>query len=513
MTLQVLHTDPIERDDITETFDEGEIQAIKKVPRKFTRGFNNYNYGQRGFASASIQNINTVLSQAQLKQCAYVWINNGIVRQCINKLCWHLLGERTSFTVDPNDELTEFIAKEKQRQLVAEILGESKNRVEELRVKLIRVNKRCHLFDNNLKLVKNTFLFGRNFQRILRFSPNKEKSETQPYAWPRFGEPEAIAPMNSLRIQDVKVNERTLKFQGYYYDFGVNKERKQLIPSTEMIPMWNDDDNVLDMTYASGVPLVWSILSVAQAIDTMNDEDVPEYVKGLYAKLGVAYAGGPGKAIVTAFRKQLEVASIVVTGKKDANIQTVDLGGSLMDIMNGREASAKFIAWSTAIPLFIIFEDTANFATANQALQAFKAGTLDRMRRWLQDALETYWYDPILSDHFDIPIEQVIAQRIKIKAIIKDIVYDMRKDQVATEVSLVQAGIKTPEEALEALGEDELLDRRRQQQDMRDQMKQEAINEIRAKVIANGGDPNTFQQGQPNNNQQPQQDQGTGGQA
>lgn len=489
MAFAALRQDPFEEDDVTQTFDTETVQSIKKVSRKFKHTIN---YNGRGFSSASTQNLNTVLTPTQLKQCAYVWINNGVVRQCVNKLVWHLLGQRTHFVVQPNSELTEFIAKERQRLLVAEILGEENNRVEELRIKLIRVNKRCHLHDHASKLVKNTFLFGRNFQKILRFPVNKEKSDEQSYVWPRFGEPEAIAPMNSLRIQDVKVNDRTLKFEGFLYDYGLTKDRKKLIKPDEMIPLWNDDDDVLDMTYYSGVPLVWSILSVAQSIDTMNDEDVPEYVKGLYAKLGHAYAGGPGKALVTQVRKELEVASILVHGKKDLKIETVDLGGSLMDIMNGREASAKFIAWSTAVPLFIIFEDTANFATANQALQAFKVGTLDRMRTWLQDSLETYWYDPILSDHFDIPIAQVIAARIKIKAIIEDIIYDMHKDIAVTEVSLVQAGIKTPEEALEALGEDELLERRQQQQQVKDQMKEEAINEIRAEIIANGGNPNQF---------------------
>ena len=281
---------------------------------------------------------------------------------------------RDRFIVEANTELTEFIEKAKVAELVTSILGESANRVPELQQRLIRVNKRCELHQNLIKLCKNSFLFGRNFLGIERF-PIADSN-----GWTRFGEPRALKPMNSLRIVDVAVDESTYAFNGFFYDYGIERKRKQLVKPIDMIPLWNDDDNVLDQTYYSGTSLAWSCLTVAQAIDVMNDEDVPEYVKNLYAKIGECYAGGSQKSLIQAVKQELQGGSMLVHGKKELRMTALDVAGSLTDLMNGREASAKFIAWSMAIPLFIIFEDTANFATANKAMQTFKVGTLDRMR-------------------------------------------------------------------------------------------------------------------------------------
>ena len=464
-------------------FDPETIASVKRTTRRKLN--HKIAYGQRGFAGASITNVKQILTNTQLKYCANEWINNGIIRQCLNKLVHHLLGQRTKFIVEPNAELTEFVEREKLSQLVTSILGESGNRVPELQQRLIRVNKRCELHDNLVKLCKNSFLFGRNFLGIERF-PISESN-----GWVRFGEPKALKPMNSLRIVDVKVNEDTYAFEGFYYDYGIEGKRKRLIKPIDMLPLWNDDDNVLDMTYYSGTSLVWDCLSVAQSIDVMNDEDVPEYVKGLYAKLGECFVGTNSKAVIQAVRKELEDATMLVHGRKDLRMTAIDVASSLMDIMNGREASAKYIAWSMAIPLFIIFEDDSNFATANKAMQAFKVGTLDRMRTWIQNALEKYWYDPMVADHLNIDLEQVLAARIKVKAVIEDIVYDLPEEIANKEVALVNAGIHTVEQALENMGEDKFLQERKLREAERLAAKEEGINEAREIVNKIGSETGT----------------------
>jgi hypothetical protein len=449
-------------------------ETIGSLIRSKKRKFNHkISYGSRGFSGASISNVKTILTNTQLKQCANEWINNGIIRQCINKLVHHLLGQRTKFLVEPNAELVEFIEREKLAQTVTAILGEAANKVPELQQRLIRVNKRCELHSNLQKLTKNSLIFGRNFLGIERFS----KADSN--GWEKFGEPRALKPMNSLRILDTQVNEDTYAFEGYFYDYGVENKRRELVKSIDMIPLWNDDDNVLDMTNYSGTSLVWTALSAAQAIDVMNDEDVPEYVKGLYQKIGECFVGTNSKAVVQAVIKELEDSNFLIHGRKDLRMTALELGGSLADIMNGREASAKYIAWAMAIPLFIIFEDTANFATANKALQAFKVGTLDRMRTWIQNALEKYWYDPMLADHLNIDLEQVLAARIKVKAVIEDIVFDLPEEIANKEVALVQAGIHTVEQALENMGEDKFLQERKIREAERLAAREEGINEAR----------------------------------
>lgn len=452
-------------------FDRETITSIKVGSKR--RFKHTINYNQRGFSAANISSVKQILTNQQLIQCANSWINNGIMRQCLNKLVHHLLGQRTKFLVELNSELTEFIEKEKLAELVTSVLGEPELRVPELQQRLIRVNKRVELHNNLIKLCKNSLLFGRNFLGIERFPIN------QSGGWSQFGEPKALKPMNSLRIVDVAVDENTYAFNGFYYDYGTQDKRKALVKPIDMIPLWNDDDNVLDQTYYSGTSLAWSCLTVAQAIDVMNDEDVPEYVKNLYAKIGECFAGGSQKSLIQAVKQELQGGSMLVHGKEKLRMTAIDVAGSLNDLMNCREASAKFIAWSMAIPLFIIFEDTANFATANKAMQTFKVGTLDRMRTWIQGALEKYWYDPMLADHLNIDLEQVLAARIKVKAVIEDIIYDLPEEIATKEVALVQTGIHTVEQALENMGEDKFLQERKAKQLEIGQARTDAINEAR----------------------------------
>ncbi|HEY1247580.1 MAG TPA: hypothetical protein VGE97_01210, partial [Nitrososphaera sp.] len=149
-------------------FDKEEIASVQRASkRKFKHEIA---YRRQGFSAASITSVKPILTNQQLIQCANSWINNGIMRQCLNKLVHHLLGQRTKFLVEPNTELTEFIEKIKLAETITSILGESKNRVPELQQRLIRVNKRVELHQNLIKLCKNAFLFGRNFLGIERFS-------------------------------------------------------------------------------------------------------------------------------------------------------------------------------------------------------------------------------------------------------------------------------------------------------------------------------------------------------
>src|SRR5215510_15951450 len=98
-------------------FDKEEITSVQRASkRKFKHQIN---YNQRGFSAASISNgVKPILTNQQLIQCANSWINNGIMRQCLNKLVHHLLGQRTKFMVEPNTELTEFSEKLKLAETI-----------------------------------------------------------------------------------------------------------------------------------------------------------------------------------------------------------------------------------------------------------------------------------------------------------------------------------------------------------------------------------------------------------
>ena len=75
-----------------------------------------------------------------------------------------------------------------------------------------------------------------------------------------------------------------------------------------------------------------------------------------------------------------------------------------------------------------MFEDTANFATANQVMQTYKVTTILRHRQWLANVLEKYWYDPIVADWFDCDIDKVVEQEVRIKPVFDDINFETNLD-------------------------------------------------------------------------------------
>ena len=60
----------------------------------------------KGLAASSVSNVKTVLTKQQLQQCADAYTNNGIVRTAIDKSVFFIQGDRSSFVIEPNDELT-----------------------------------------------------------------------------------------------------------------------------------------------------------------------------------------------------------------------------------------------------------------------------------------------------------------------------------------------------------------------------------------------------------------------
>jgi hypothetical protein len=111
-----------------------------------------------------------------------------------------------------------------------------------------------------------------------------------------------------------------------------------------------------------------------------------------------------------------------------------------MEVIN---ALAKHMSIAMNLPLFMLFEDTTNFATANQVMQVYKTGVLTRYRTWLQGILEDYWYDPILADHLGIDVADVISAPIRIKAIFQDINFETRKDIIDADKILMDEGVFT----------------------------------------------------------------------
>ena len=414
-------------------------------------------------AASSIKNIRTLLDRDQLLDCADVYINNGIVRAVVDKSVWFTLGERTRFIVEPNQELLEGATDQEVRKLFEAVKNDKPLRQStdtqgssaELRIKdlirnLVRVNKRVELHDRLTKWDTNIEVFGRAFLQIKRF----EKKT----GWNKFGEPEALYLLNPTRIKDIDVDDQTTEFKGLWYDYGVPDRDNIKVKSTELISGWHDDNNVFENTYYSGASPIWTVLSVAQAIEVILDENIPEATK-VGGKFSLIYTGTNKKQVADDIRNELEQYTHLVHNYPGLKAEVHDLARDPNEQPDVINKLAKYICQSLNLPLFLLFEDTANFATANQTMQVYKVSTLNRYRTWLQGILEKYWYDPMLADHLNIELEDVISADIKIKPVFEDISFETRLETITGCGQLQAMGVYRPVDSAKKLDEDEIVNR------------------------------------------------------
>ena len=176
---------------------------------------------------------------------------------------------------------------------------------------------------------------------------------------------------------------------------------------------------------------------MSQSDDVINDEDIPEITKNTGGVLTLIYGGTNNDDKLRELTNKLDGKTQVVHGLEGIDVKSVPLGRDPHELTDVRISNGKYICQCMSLPLFLMYEDTANFATANQTMQTYKAGVLKRYRTWLQGILEDYWYDIILADHLGIEIKDVISSPIKVKAIFADINFETRKEVIESDKILV----------------------------------------------------------------------------
>jgi hypothetical protein len=357
-------------------------------------------------------------------------------------------GDRTGFAVVPNPELLEG-ATDQELKNIKKTLTEDED-LKQLKKKIVRCNTRVKLFDRIDKLLVSTLLFGRNALGIERFPKDKE--------WPKYGQPRALKHLSSLRITDVTMDKATYEFLGLDYDFGRNIGVK-FEPAIDLVPAFWDDNNVQDNTNYSGTSAAWAVLSACQSIDVIMDEDIPESVRQTWAKFGIIYAGTSKKAVIKEMIDELKSSTWFIHNQAELRAEVHDLKSSLQELTTVTNDLSKFICMSLSLPLFLLFEDTANYATAEQVMQVYKNGLLKRNRTWLQGILEDYWYKPILADHLMIDVEDVIESDWRIKATFQEFDFSPRKSKLEADKLLFDMNVYNREDVARSNGLDEIAER------------------------------------------------------
>jgi len=459
---------------------------IEEIPSNFwLKGIQNkpvYNHkvsdSIHSLSAAAISNVRNPLDRPRLEQCADAYFNNGVVRTIVDKSVWFVLGPHVKFVIEPNDELVEGMDDAKTRKIEDRIANNSGYK--QLRKDILRINKRVQLHDRLTKFMKNINVYGRTFDEIKRFPTTSD--------WPIFGEPQALKPLHPMRVKDTVINQDTYEFEGIVYNYGTRGREAVKVPSEKLLAGWYDDDNIFDNTYGAGASPVWTVLSASQTIETILDKNLPEFVTGIAEGFGFIYSGSNKKSVSEQIKKELAHSTFFIHNYKDLDVKQIDIARDPNELRSVVEGLGKYMCQALNLPLFLLFEDTANFATANQVMQVYKVSTLNRLRTWLSDILEKYWYDPILADYFNIPIEEVISQEVRIKPVFEDINFETRLDIVTADEKLVNMGVYDPIDVAEDIEDDKVVRKLELQQSAIDEQRQASIDQVQA-IRAKGLSP------------------------
>ena len=430
------------------------VKQFNKVEPEFLSLGTKRNFTKSSLAAATIINSGnpvSVLNRKQLEQCGNAYINNGIVRTVVDKTVYFINGERSSFVIEPNDELTEGLDDAEVRKLQDKLKNDSN--IKELRRKLVRVNKRVEFNQECTKLLTSTFVFGRGGLEIDRFGKTNDEDNG---SWPVFGEPRGLTHLTSLNIKEVTKDSKD-KLKTFEYESDIGKTRT--INVNNLIPAFNDDNNIINNTNFSGLSAVWPILEAAHVMEAIIAEDMPEITRIAHSKQGIMYAGTSKKSTLRKLREELEAGTWLVHNEEGLTAEVFDTSIDPMKLMQVVDALARYTCMSASLPMFLLFEDTANFATANQVMQVYKAGMLKRHRTWFQGILEKYWYDPMLADHLNIELKDVISADIKIKAIFPDINFETRKEILEGDQIAANLGVLNKVDIAKDIGREDIIPR------------------------------------------------------
>jgi len=463
---------------------------------------------RRSLHAATINNVRTLLTMEQMKDCAEAYANCGMLRSIVDKNTYFTKGDRTRFVIEPNDELTSGLKDQEIRKIEDEISGDEKYK--QLRTDLLRLNKRVQLDDRLNKFLTQIQIFGRSFLEIERLKPDDPESKIETGFGKAedsqnkrfYGEPIALKPLTPFRIEQTLVNARTYEFEGLYYNFGYDTSdkrtqqrgsegNKKKIDAVNLVCGWYDDNNVFDSTFFSGMSPVWTVLSAAQTVEVALDQNIPEFLMAVAEGFGSIYTGTNKKSVATDIKNTLKHSTWFIHNYENLKMDKVDLARNPEELTTTVRSLCQYICQALNLPLFLVFEDTANFATANQVMQSYKVSTLTRHRAWLQGILEKYWYDPILADFYGIEVEDVIAQEVKIKPIFEDINFETRLEIIAGCQQLVSMGVYNPSDVAKDIN-NKTVQRRLEMEDaaVQQDMKKSIDAETGKETVAGPANPN-----------------------
>jgi hypothetical protein len=379
---------------------------------------NFYPYTPKNPFAAAQDNINNpnaiqlenLMDNVQLSEGADAFFSDGVMRSLISKQIDFVLPDRTKCTVtvdqtwlDNKSNLDEKFAK-KYKEI-------EKPKIAEYLIRISRLMEKLHFWDREIKLLVTSTIFGRNALYILK--DMEDESET----YPNFGKPIGLTLLNPLSIKKARIDNDTQEFDGFVYDWGIKDRQQEPIPKDKLIPFFYDDFNIYKNTYFSGMTRLFSLVGIAHSNQLINSYDLPEATKSQYTNTEFVYAGQPSQILARKFARSVK-SGINFHDQVGLRVDEAHAAKQIIDILETRDRNYQAMSMILGIPIFLLFGDSSNFATAAIAMQSYINGTCHRLGTFFMDTLEEYFFMPLLADISGITLVELIDKHVnRVKAI------------------------------------------------------------------------------------------------
>lgn len=276
------------------------------------------------------------------------------------------------------------------------------------------------------------------------------------------GLPVDLKQFSSRNLGNVYADPKSWRLLGVeYYDLLVPRENEKpkIFKSEDLLYFTNMDYNLKASTLFYGVSKIKPIIGASVAKRIIIDEDMPELAKSMWApKYLLPAPGVTTQAKLNAIANGLDPAKINVISADIGQPIVIPASDKLMEMMNTVHELDKVIIRGIGVPITMLpgYEDVTNRATIQSVLQGFMETRVEFERSVLQAQLDAQWYDTLLMEFTQKPIEEL---DYKISLEFQNLVMDTFKEKAQGVAELKNMGLPISDEAyLEMLGLDNLID-------------------------------------------------------
>lgn len=375
---------------------------------------------------------------------------NHVIQHGIHLYTALLLGKRTKTIVDVNRE---FMNLDVQKQTLQNTFNDEE--IDKTRTWCDRINRQVKFHQNLYSLALQSRLGGRAAMGVETGTVGEFKKV-----------PVALKLLNWRKLGQVYADINTWEFLGVEYaDKKTEAEARAAATSTTrrpttITPIKNNktdrptvrEDSIYqaaDLVYLPhadhhvtanslyyGNSVIEPLLDISHANRIINEEDLKEAPRIAWTSNGrVVFPPNTPRSKIIKFMQEFRPGWNGTT--LDVDVKTDGLEVNIDGITNLRTLNNKELQQGLRLPGFIMgHEDVPNRSVAEMTMHVWRESELNYSRTWLQDYLETQWFDSLIQIRY--PSLDINDMWVKAKLEFQDITFESLKDRVDALVPLVQ---------------------------------------------------------------------------